>query len=201
MTLLITGFEAFGGWSANPTAELAPAVAQRFGLPHAVLAVDLEEAPRALQALREQHRPALSLHLGLSGQATAVTLERAALNVVDFRIADVAGRQPRRGRIVQGGPDGLMTRVDLLSLQAAVEGTVISNSAGTYLCNALYYHALLESAGRALFVHVPPTPGLQAPSSGTEHDLPGGSAMALSDQMRAVEAIARYLLATLEPAS
>lgn len=214
MTLLITGFDAFGGWSANPTAQVASAVASALGLPHAVLPVDLVEAPRALEALCARHRPAASLHLGLSGSAPAVQLERAALNVADFDLADASGRRPRSEPLVPGAPDGLMTRVDLHRLRAAVPGTVVSNSAGTYVCNALYFHALLASQGRALFVHLPPTPGLRGPASGPGRATSGpgvapagsrdpgddGPSMDLGQQVRAIEAIARYLLATLEPA-
>ncbi len=198
--LLITGFEAFGGWSFNPTAELAPAVGAALAVPWTVLPVDLVEAPRILNELCSKHRPDWTLHLGLSGRAQTIELERAALNVADFRIPDAAGRQPRGDRLVSGAPDGLMTCADLYGLRDALPGAVISNTAGTYLCNALYFHGLLTSQGRALFVHVPPTPGMEAPSSTTEHASSGGVRVPLRDLERAITAIARYLRATPESA-
>lgn len=198
MTLLITGFEAFGGWSLNPTESVAPAVAKALGLPHAILPVDLRDAPARLRALRDRHRPRMTLHLGLSGRASAVQLERAALNVADFRIPDAGGRQPRGDRLVDDAPDGLLTRVDLHALAEVVEGSVISNSAGTYLCNALYFHGLLAGEGNALFVHLPPTPEAKAPPAQTEHGSIGATRMPLQRQIQAIDAVARYLLATLE---
>ena len=196
--LLITGFQAFGGWAYNPTAIVAPAVAASLGIPHAILPVVMEAAPAALAAARAAHRPAFTLHLGLSGRAPLLQLERVAVNIADFRIPDAAGRQPRAQRLVDGAPDGLMTGIDLHDLASSVPGTAISNSAGTFLCNALYFHALLASARRSLFVHVPPTPDLRPPASRTEDGLPVLHGVPLEVQITAVESIARYLLARLE---
>jgi pyroglutamyl-peptidase len=196
MTLLITGFEPFGGWSENPTAAIAPAVGEALGQPWAILPVDLDEAPRRLRELRERHRPKLTLHLGLSGRATGLELERAALNVADFRIPDAVGRQPFGTPLIEGAPDGLMTRLDLYGVRDAVDGAVISNSAGTYLCNALYYFALHLSGGRSLFIHVPPTPGMVADADRTEHGRIAPGSLPLEAQIQAVEAAALYLLAT-----
>ncbi len=199
--LLITGFEPFGGWQSNPTQIIAPAVADALGLPHLVLPVDLIDAPRALARACVQHRPMFTLHLGLSGRATSIQLERVAINVADFRIADAAGRQPRADRLVEDAPDGLLSRVDLHALRDACPQAEISNTAGTYLCNALYFHALLRSQGRSLFVHVPPTPGMQAAAASTEHGAPAAPGMPIEQQIQAVEAIARYLLGSLETAA
>ncbi len=192
--LLVTGFEAFGGWPSNPTAELAPAVAEALGLPWIVLPVDLVEAPRALEAACARWSPAFTLHLGLSGRATAVQLERRAVNVAEFRIPDAAGRQPRGAALVTAAPPSLETRADLDAL-AAASGAALSESAGTYLCNALYFHALLRSGGNSLFVHVPPTPGLRAVGEGTEHGGGGSPGLPMAALRTAVAAIARGLLA------
>ncbi|MCO4772999.1 MAG: pyroglutamyl-peptidase I [Deltaproteobacteria bacterium] len=170
MTLLVTAFEPFGPWAHNHTVDIVAGMAERLdGGVSLTLPVDLEAAPRMLRNQIAVTRPSAVLCFGLHGRTTSIRVERAALNVADFRIADNAGRTVRSGPIVSGAPDGLLTSVDVRSVVEALraEGVAadVSNSAGTYLCNAIYYvalHALREQSVPCLFLHVPPVPGAAA---------------------------------------
>lgn len=158
MSLLVTAFEPFGDWERNTSADVGRAVAAELGVDLAILPVDLEIGPRRLIEQLEPYTAVLSL--GLHGRARALRIERVGLNLADFEVPDNAGRTVSAQRLEEG-PDALMTSVDVRGLVATIrEAGVpadVSNSAGTYLCNAVYYTALRRR--RALFVHVPPAPG------------------------------------------
>jgi len=96
-----------------------------------------------------------------------VTPERIAVNVDDFRIPDHAGRRPVDEPVVPGGPAAYFSTLALREMVAAMQAAdvpaAISNSAGTYLCNHLFYRVMHELAVRgatlpAGFVHLPYLP-------------------------------------------
>jgi pyroglutamyl-peptidase len=102
--------------------------------------------------------------LGEAGGRFRVNPERIAINVDDFRIPDNAGNQPRDEPIVEGGPAAYFST---LPLRAMVDQMIsagipaaISNTAGTYLCNRLFYsvmHAISTEGLPAIagFMHLP----------------------------------------------
>ncbi len=98
------------------------------------------------------------LATGLAVKRTEICVERVAINVMDFRIPDVDGNQPRGVPVIEGGPDAYLTEVDVRAMADAIGG-VVSNTAGTYVCNALYYKLLHHLRPRGIpvvFVHLPP---------------------------------------------
>lgn|GEM_PF-812782 len=229
MSLLLTAFEPFGPWESNSTTEVARRAAAQLDAAPVVLPVDLTQAPLRLRAAIDELAPSAVLLLGLHGRARAVRVERAALNIADFRIADNAGRTVRSAPLVPGAPDGLMTGVDVNALVDAMRHcgvpADVSNSAGTYLCNAVYYVALLALVGGAtpaLFLHLPPLPGAAARAqerlvamrasgeappatdarlTGEDGGLDPGVGMLLDLQVHAVVLAARHLLAGAHPSS
>lgn len=168
MTLLVTAFEPFGPWDHNSTVDVAARLVHELGAATLTLPVDLAAAPALLRSAIATTKPTAVLALGLHGRTRSVRVERAALNVADFSIADNAGQIVRSQPVVAGAPDGRLTSADVRSvvdaMRAAGVPADISNSAGTYLCNAVYYVALdalagLGGAAGALFLHLPPLPG------------------------------------------
>ena len=101
--------------------------------------------------------------LGQSGGSDRVKLERVALTLMDARMPDNEGYIPNEETIQKDAPEALFTNVPIKDLRLAVEkqGIVvkISNSCGLYVCNRLYYEALMmcrERLGmKAIFVHLP----------------------------------------------
>jgi len=180
--ILVTGFEPFGGWTINPSWELARALAAE--RPEVVMAaclpVSWEEVGRELRRLLKEHRPRAVVCLGQAVRP-ALALERVGVNWARGR--DQRNREGGDRPLIPEGPDAYLSTLPLSRMREACRARgvpcYISNSAGTYLCNAAAYlvrHYLqLEgrSATPAGFIHVPLFPEQAAdPPSGHAGQLP-----------------------------
>jgi len=166
--VLVTAFEPFAGETINPSfeamlrianLEFAGALVQTVGLP--------VERFKAIESASERllaSRPDVVIMLGEAGGRYRVTPERVAINIDDFRIPDNAGNQPAGEPIVEGGPVGYFSSLPIRPiadrLNKANIPAAISNTAGTYLCNRLFYSLmhLISSEGLptiAGFIHLP----------------------------------------------
>ncbi|MFE5410042.1 pyroglutamyl-peptidase I [Microbacterium sp. NPDC056569] len=164
-TVLLTGFEPFGGDAANPSGTAVNLVASRWDGPEllvtAVLPVTFAGAADRLRELLAQHRPDVLIAAGLAGGRAAIGVERVAVNLVDARIPDNDGDQPVDAPSVPGaGPAHFATLpVKEIARRIAAEGipAEVSYSAGTFVCNHVFFTALEVAASgtRAGFVHVP----------------------------------------------
>ena len=183
-TVLLTGFDAFGGDAINPSWWAVQALAGETIQGHRLIAAQLPTAfaasQKRLAALLRQHRPALVLCIGLAG----LSLERVAINVQDARIADNAGAQPIDTAIVQRGPAAyfstLPIKAMLQALRSAGITAEVSQTAGTFVCNHVFYalmHALKKQRrpvkARGGFVHVPYLPEQGSPSMPLEEMVRG----------------------------
>src|SRR5438067_2444225 len=142
MKALVTGFEPFGGETINPALDALERLPPRLG----ALAIETRMLPavfgQALDGLEESVRataPDIVLCVGLAGGRAALSLERVAINIDDARIPDNNERQPIDRPVVAGGPAAYFTN---LPIKAAVAGlraaglpAIVSNTAGTFVCN------------------------------------------------------------------
>lgn len=167
--ILLTGFEPFGGETVNPSADVAHALHGSTIAGHEVVALELPcEFERSLVVLEEAiktHRPALVLALGQAATRSELCVERVAINLDDARIADNAGAEPIDVPVVRGGPAAYFSTLPVKAMVAAMrEAGVpasVSCSAGTYVCNHVFYwlqHRLAGSEVRSGFVHLPLLP-------------------------------------------
>lgn len=192
--LLLTAFEPFNGETVNPSREVARAVAEvPFEGVHVETLVLPVERVRAVEMSLDRigtGAPDVVLMLGEGGRRFRVTPERVAINVDDFPIPDNAGAQPRDEPIVEGGPVGYFSTLPVAEivrhLITADIPAAVSNSAGTYLCNRLFYSVLhhISVAGlptRAGFIHLP---YLHAQTVHKGGDLPGMSRDTLIEAAR-----------------
>ncbi len=166
--VLLTSFEPFGGERVNPSMTVVDGVARTWRraerLVTAVLPVSFVAAADALERLLVEHDPDVLVSVGLAGGRTRVGLERVALNLCDARIPDNDGDQPADREVVAGGPLALPTSLPVKAAARVLAGRGVvvdlSTSAGTFVCNAVFYRGLAWSTGRAGrragFVHVPP---------------------------------------------
>ena len=168
MRILLSSFGPFGPHRINASAEVARRLG-REGIPGAELeTIELPtvryESARMLIDAFERFGPDAAVMLGIAPRRGSITPERIAVNIDDYRIADNAGNMPSDEPIVRGGPVGylstLPTKAIVAALAAADIPGEVSNSAGTYLCNHVFYSLLhhIEAAGapcRAGFVHIP----------------------------------------------
>jgi pyroglutamyl-peptidase len=182
--ILLTGFEPFGGESINPSwliaqalhgADIADARVQALCLP-----TEFGKAITHLTVALKSRRPALVLALGQATGRSDLTPERVAINVDDARIADNAGAAPIDQPIVTRGPvayfSSLPIKAMVQAMQQAGLPASVSQTAGTFVCNHVFYglmHAVRRRAGvRAGFMHVPLLPE-QAAALGGDAVAPG----------------------------
>ncbi len=146
MNVLFTGFEPFGEHAYNPSWDVACAAAQAIDATAELLAVTFEAAQEV--ATRSLHYD-LVVHIGVAAYRQEICFERFAHNW----FAHTEDSAPER--IVVDGPAALECALALDAL-AATLGARVSHDAGTYVCNATLYHALI-ARGRdgAMFVHIP----------------------------------------------
>lgn len=194
MKALVTGFEPFGGDRVNPSFEALRLLPKRLG------AIDLETRAlpvvygTALARLREAiaaAEPDIVLSVGLAGGRAELSLERVAINVDDARIPDNGGNQPIDRPVVAGGPAAYFATLPIKAAVAALREAglpaAVSNSAGTFLCNHVFYGLMHEAANGATrfrggFLHVPYLPSQAARQ-------PGMPSMALEQIVEGIEII------------
>lgn len=169
--ILVTGFGPFGGEPVNPALE---AIKRLEGKVIGGCRVVTREVPvvryAALEALAAaicETDPVLVLAVGQAGGRLEITPERVAVNVDDFRIPDNGGLQPVDEPVVPGGPAAywstLPIKAMVMAMRAAGIPASVSNTAGTFVCNHLFYglmHQLAQAGGkvRGGFAHIPYLP-------------------------------------------
>jgi len=192
MKILVTGFEPFGGETRNPSAEVVSGLPDQIweaDILKLVLPVVRGKSADAVKRAVEEHHPDVVLSIGQAGGRAAVSVERVAVNLDDYRIADNEGNQPVDAPVVSGGPDGYFCTVPVKKMVDAIQKEGIpasqSLSAGTFVCNHLMYatlHFLAEYAPNTKFgfIHIPYLPEQVA-------DRPETASLGLEQSIKAVE--------------
>ncbi|HVZ45985.1 MAG TPA: pyroglutamyl-peptidase I [Ramlibacter sp.] len=177
--VLVTGFDPFGGQSVNPSWQAVQALHGTHILGHPLIGAQLPTTfAGSVQALREslrQHRPTLVLCTGQAGGRARLSLERVAINVDDARIPDNAGAQPVDAPVIDGAPAAYFTTLPIKAMLAALTHAGIeaevSQTAGTFVCNHVFYALMHELATdprwrktRGGLIHVPFLPEQGQPS-------------------------------------
>lgn len=166
--LMLTAFEPFAGEPLNPSLEAARQM-QKIDFPDtAVRVVELpvdrfRAVEMALELIRASE-PDIVIMLGEAGARHRVNPERVAINIDDFRIADNSGNQPKDETIIDGGPVAYFSTLPIRAITERIINAhipaAISNSAGSYLCNRLFFsvmHAITVEglSAKAGFMHLP----------------------------------------------
>ena len=161
MRILITSFEPFGGAVTNITQDILSALPSNIGKVEVIkqcLPVSFERAPIALREIITEHNPDMLLLLGQCPNGENIRLERFAMNMMDSQKADNDGYCPSEQVIYSNAPLAYRTPINIKTivqhLQEEKLPVVVSNSAGLYVCNRVYYEAL-HLQQNALFVHIP----------------------------------------------
>jgi len=173
MKILLSGFEAFGTDTINPTQELLRDIAwlkkalseanqSDLEIHSVILPVTFQTAaPRLLQEVK-QLEPDVVLSFGQASGRGKISIERVAINCIDAEIKDNSGLQPRSQEILPDAPAAYFSTLPIEKIRQALEGAKIpceiSNTAGTYVCNHVFYHLMHAhqfSTRRCGFIHVP----------------------------------------------
>lgn len=206
--VLITGFEAFEDDETNASWEIARALDGWICEGARVRAVQLPcvfgAAIERLDEALKQWRPRLAVSLGQASGRTEITPERVAINLDDARIPDNEGRQPIDIPVISGAPaayfSSLPVKAIVRDLRAAGLPASLSNTAGTFVCNHVFYALMHRLATqrpfaktRGGFVHVPCLP---------EHAAlrPGLPSLALATQVEAIRHLTHTALTVQEDA-
>lgn len=183
--IVLTGFESFGGSEINPSI-LACKEFRHKNIGEYVFAVyeiplKFDEIKRTLESIIEKEKPQIVICTGQSPRSV-ISLERVAVNIADItRSAYNCGAKPRDVILEETGDDGYFSTLPIRRIFDELEKnkipTEISNSAGTYGCNQIFYHLmyLLNLKNYKIpagFVHVPSLPeqvvGKRIPSMSLE---------------------------------
>ena len=194
---LITGFEPFGGYELNPSAEIARRLdGMRVGgvpVVGRVLPVDMAAVDDAFADALRGVDPAAVILLGLAPGEPMIRLERVALNLADFSIPDNAGARLADQPLDRKGDVGVWSRLPLRAIQARLLAAGIparlSETAGTYLCNAAMYRALAAVPRRVPcgFIHLPLLPAEVAIRLERDSGTANLPSMAFPFQRKAIE--------------
>jgi pyroglutamyl-peptidase len=192
--VLLTGFEPFDKEALNPSWEVVRALDGwrcEGAVVHArriccVFGASLRELDAAIDELR----PQLVISVGQAGGRSEITPERVAINVDDGRICDNAGCQPIDVPVVAGAPAAYFSTLPIKAmvrdLRAGGIPAAVSNSAGTFVCNHLFFGLMHRIASRPVaagmrggFIHIPYLPEQAA-------RFPGAPSMALDTVVAAL---------------
>lgn len=180
MKILLTGFEPFNKSPINPSKQVVETLAAD-GIPGitietAILPVDVERGPAVLLQAVDSTQPEAVLCLGQANRRAVISIERVALNLLDFRIPDNAGNQISDRPVVSGAPAAYFTTLPVRRIYETLKGNGIpaelSLSAGAYLCNQVIYRLLhhLQTQGKNIpagFIHLPALPEQAAQMKGS----------------------------------
>ena len=166
-TILITGFDPFGGESINPAWEAVKRVSDQVGDVEVVklmVPTVFYKSIDTVAAAIEKEKPDAVLCIGQAGGRFDLNPERVAININDARIPDNEGNQPLDGPVFEDGETAYFATLPIKAMaeeirKAGVPASV-SNTAGTYVCNHLMYGVLYTLANkypdvRGGFMHVP----------------------------------------------
>ncbi len=166
--LLLTAFEPFAGKAVNSSLEVAKVIkAMKFAgvqIKVATLPVSRFQAIKIAFHYIFEQKPDVIIMLGEADNRLHFTPERVAINIDDFEIPDNTGHQPKGEPIIKGGPASYFSTLPINEIVRKLGKenipAKISNSAGTYLCNRLFYNIMhfIATEGlpiRAGFIHLP----------------------------------------------
>ncbi|MBR0464993.1 MAG: pyroglutamyl-peptidase I [Clostridia bacterium] len=163
--LLVTGFEPFGGETVNPSWEAVTKLPERIGncqITKLCLPVVFERAGQKALDAAETISADDILCVGQAGGRTGLTPEMFAVNLRYASSEDNIGQMPKDASIRSDGPAAYFSTMPVRNMANAIKDrslpASVSYSAGTFVCNDLFYLLLHASAGterRIGFVHVP----------------------------------------------
>jgi pyroglutamyl-peptidase len=204
-TILVTGFAPFGGESLNPSWQAARRLEGRTTAGCVITARELPCAfgvsIAALEQAIAELRPEAVIAVGQAGGRPDLSVERVAVNLDDADKPDNLGEQPVDRPAIAGGPAAYFANLPVKAIVAALREAglpaSLSNSAGGFVCNHLFYGAchLREtrySAMRVGFIHVP-----YALEQGARH--PGAPTMAIATIVEGLKIAIETTIGLSEP--
>lgn len=173
LKILITGFGPFPGFDENPSETLVRNLNPRVPgteIVKEIVPTEWERSRILFDTATKIHAPNLLIHFGVGLNEGHLKLERCAKNFAADR-PDASGSCPSANFIDPNGPSTYQTNLPLIEIADELTNELfpaqISDDAGDYLCNYLYYLSLnyverKANERTALFIHIPPEPAIDA---------------------------------------
>ena len=175
-TVLLTGFEPFDNDLVNPSWEAAREldgvqVSEGVQIVARCLPCAFATAGEYLAQLISELKPAMVIATGLAPGRSEISIERVAININDARIPDNLGQQPIDTAVVVDGPAAYFSTLPIKAMVKALRdagfAAAVSQTAGTFVCNQVFYllqHRLAGAGVRSGFIHMPSSPPAGQPS-------------------------------------
>lgn len=167
--VVVTGFGSFGVHTINASTEavkLLPTLDIENELN--IQLVIVKEIPvvydyvqNNIPELWKTYKPKLMIHVGVSGYANEVNLERQAFNT-NYCSPDVNGCVPDKSTCIAGSSHQcIASSIDMAKVCEVINtstcgvASCVSDDPGRYLCEFIYYTSLNVDRTRTAFIHVP----------------------------------------------
>ncbi len=170
MKILFTGFEPFGGDlinSAYESVKAMPDYIENAEILKAELPTVFNKSIEVLVNTIKDLQPDIVVCVGQAGGYSKIAVERVAINLMDARIEDNSGYKPCDEVIEKDGDNAyfatIPTRKIVEALKTCDIPASLSYSAGTFVCNNLFYgllHFVKKNCPemKCGFIHVPYLP-------------------------------------------
>jgi Pyrrolidone-carboxylate peptidase (N-terminal pyroglutamyl peptidase) len=153
--ILITGFKPYSVFKRNPSGEIAELLNGSYfkGMEVVGLSLDVKHSVIEEGFKKELEKGYdIIISTGLSPGRTVIGIEKIAVNWQgDYK--DEEGSTPKPGKIIEDAPDGIFSRLpveDIVhSLRSSKIPSEISFTAGTFLCNKIFFYSLYYSSAKA----------------------------------------------------
>ncbi|RFB53588.1 pyroglutamyl-peptidase I [Bacillus thuringiensis] len=192
-TVLLTGFDPFGGESINPAWEVAKSLHEKTIGEYKIISKQVptvfQKSISVLKEYIEELNPEMIICIGQAGGRPDITIERIAINIDDARIADNEGNQPVDVPVVEEGAIAYWSTLPMKAIVKRLqeEGipASVSQTAGIFVCNHLFYGLMheLEKHDKKIkggFIHIPFLPEQAS-------NYPGQPSMSLSTISKGIE--------------
>ncbi len=167
----MTGFDPFGGETVNPASRAVSKLTGKVIQGYQIITKEIptvfgKSALAVEQAIRE-FSPSLVISVGQAGGTHAIRVERLAVNIDDAKIPDNEGNRPIDSAIAADGPTAYWSTLPVRKIVEELNNSkvpaFVSYTAGTYVCNHVFYATSHFVAANRLpikvgFIHVPYLP-------------------------------------------
>ena len=167
--ILLTGFEPFGQDCHNPSEDIVRAlddakVGRDYQICGKILPVVKGTSVDKVTFYIKEIAPEFVIMLGQAAGRNAITPEKVAINFENFPLPDNGGHQSLNTVVREDGPDAYFTNLPVNAMvhhirEAGVKSE-LSFSAGTFVCNHVFYGVLhyirtQNLQVKAGFIHIP----------------------------------------------
>ena len=167
MKILVTGFDPFGSDKINPAIEAVkklPDTIKGAKIIKLEIPTVFNKSAQVVHQAIVKEQPDYVLNVGQAGGRSALTPERVAININDGRIPDNDGYQPLDEPIQPDADTAYFTQLPIKAMAKAIRAAglpaIVSNTAGTYVCNHIFYQVQYMRTKefpklKAGFIHIP----------------------------------------------